>query len=237
MGRTVRRRHERSVRRARRGHESDRKHPQSGADRCGGRPASRSPDALDYILRGRAAFAKGPVREHKDEAIGFLERALAIDPRSVEAQTRLAGILAARVREGQSDSPAADIERAERLVTQALALSPRSAIVHSTKGGLLRAERRWDEAIPEYETALAFDRNLTTALFGIGVCKVVTGLVEEAIQPLEQSIRLDPRDPYIVYRYIWLGNAHLLQSQSTGRSSGSRRRAASAHAYRKCTPT
>jgi hypothetical protein len=36
--------------------------------------------------------------------------------------------------------------------------------------------------------------------------------VEQGIQPLEQSIRLDPRDPSIVYRYNWLGLAHLLQS-------------------------
>jgi tetratricopeptide (TPR) repeat protein len=176
------------------------------------RPADH-PDALDYILRGRAAYAKGPAREHKDEAIGFLERALAIDPQSVEAQTWLAGILAASVREGQSDSPVAEIERAEGLVTQALALAPRSARVHTAKGGLLRAKCSWDEAISEYETALASDRNSAISLFGIGICKVHTGLVEEAIQPLDQSIRLDARGPYIVYRYNWLGKAHLLQSR------------------------
>jgi len=176
------------------------------------RPADH-PDALDYILRGRAVFTKGPAREHKDGAIGFYERALAIDPQSVEAQTWLAMILAARVREGQSDSPAADIERAEGLVTQALALAPRSARVHTVKGGLLQAKHRWDEAISEYETVLASDRNSAVSLAGIGICKVQTGLVDEAIQHLEQSIRLDPRNPYIVYRYIWLGVTHLLQSR------------------------
>jgi len=171
---------------------------------------TENPDALDYILRGRAA--SGPMREDKDEAISLFERALAIDPQSVEAKIRLANTLAARVREGQSDSGAADIERADGLLTQALRLSPRNAFVHSVKGGLLRAQRRWDEAIPEYQAALSSDRNLTHALFGIGICRVMTGLVEEAVQPLEQSIRLDPRDPNIVYRYQWLGLAHLLQS-------------------------
>jgi TolB-like protein/Flp pilus assembly protein TadD len=168
------------------------------------------PDALGFILRARATALKGPEREHKDEAIGFLERALALDPQSIAAQTGLAGVLAARARERQSDSPAADIERAEGLVKQALALSPRSAPVHSVKGGLLRAEGRCDEAIPEYETVLAANRNSMLALFGIGICKVQTGSVEEAISLLEQIIRLDPRDPYIVYRYDWLGLAHLL---------------------------
>jgi adenylate cyclase len=175
---------------------------------------TENPNANDYLLRGRAAFAKGPEREHKDEAISFFERALALDPQSVEAQTRLANTLAARAREGQSDSPATDIERAKGLVTQALASSPRNTYAHSVKAGLLRVEGRCDEAISEYEAALAFDRNLTHALFGVGICRVLTGSVDEAIQPLEQSIRLDPRDPYIVYRYTWLGLAHLLQTHT-----------------------
>jgi adenylate cyclase len=175
---------------------------------------SEHPDAVDYILRGRAAAAKGPGREHTDEAIGFFERALAIDPQSVEAQAGLAGALAGRVRLAESGSPAADIERASRLLTQALALSPRSTLAHTAKAGLLRAQGRWDEAISEYETVLASDRNAAIALFGIGICKVQIGLANEAIQPLEQSIRLDPRDPYIVFRYDWLGLAHLLQSHT-----------------------
>jgi TolB-like protein/Tfp pilus assembly protein PilF len=173
---------------------------------------TEDPDALDYILRGRAAFAKGPAREYKDEAIALFERALAIDPQSVEAQIRLANTLAAGVSEGQSASRAADIERAEGLLTQALRLSPHNPLVHAYRGRLLRTQGRFDEAIPEYEAALASDRNMTFALFGIGICKVMIGSVEEGIQPLEQSIRLDPRDPYIVYRYDWLGLAHLLQS-------------------------
>ena len=158
------------------------------------RPADH-PDALDYILRARAVFTKGPAREHKDGAIGFYERALAIDPQSVEAQTWLAMILAARVREGQSDSPAADIERAEGLVTQALALAPRSARVHTVKGGLLQAKHRWDEAISEYETVLASDRNSAVSLAGIGICKVQTGLVDEAITWFEKARSISPGVP------------------------------------------
>ena len=175
---------------------------------------TENPDALDYILHGRAAFAKGPAREHKDEAIGFFERALAVDRLSVEAQARLAQVLAARVREDQSDASPADIERAEGLVRQALALSPRSTLVHSAKGGLLRAEGRWGEAISEFETVLASNPNSDFAQFSIGICRVQIGLVSDAIPPLEQSIRLNPRDPYIVYRFSWLGLAHLLQSHA-----------------------
>jgi 2-polyprenyl-6-methoxyphenol hydroxylase-like FAD-dependent oxidoreductase len=47
--------------------------------------------ALDYILRGRAAGSKPRSRQNYAEAISLCERALALDPRSVEAQSMLAG--------------------------------------------------------------------------------------------------------------------------------------------------
>ncbi len=58
-----------------------------------------------------------------------------------------------------TDSAAADIARAEELAGQALAASPRSPLAHFAKGQVLRAQRRFEEAIPEYETVLAFNRN------------------------------------------------------------------------------
>ena len=54
-----------------------------------GRPTD-NPDAVDYILRGRDALAKGRARENREKAISLFERALALDPGSVEAQSRLA---------------------------------------------------------------------------------------------------------------------------------------------------
>jgi TolB-like protein len=54
------------------------------------RPTER-PDALDYILRGRAAELNPPTADVHTKAIGMFERALSVDPSSAEAQTRLAG--------------------------------------------------------------------------------------------------------------------------------------------------
>jgi hypothetical protein len=55
------------------------------------------PDAQDYILRGRAALRKPPRRDNYAEVISLFERALALDARSVEAQSLLATALLARV--------------------------------------------------------------------------------------------------------------------------------------------
>jgi TolB-like protein len=83
--------------------------------------AAEHPDALDYILRGRAVLLKPRTRDTYSEATDLFERALALDPESVEAQSRLAAILVSRVLDRTADSAAADIARAEGLVDQALA--------------------------------------------------------------------------------------------------------------------
>jgi TolB-like protein/class 3 adenylate cyclase/Tfp pilus assembly protein PilF len=177
--------------------------------------STEHPDALDYIFRGRAAFpGKGHTRENYAEAIAFYERALALDPQSVEARGQLANTLMNRVMSGLTDSAAADIARAEGLVGQALAASPRSPLAHWAKGQLLRGQRRYEDAIPEYETVLASDRNRVGALHALGQCKYMTGSIEEAIPLEEQAIRLSPGDPSIGIFYQQIGFVHLLQSRT-----------------------
>jgi adenylate cyclase len=175
---------------------------------------SPHPDALDYMIRGRAVRARGPTRENYAEALRLFEHALALDPQSVEAQSRLAVILTGRVFHGWADSAVADLARAEGLVDQALATSPRNAHAHFVKGNVLLAQRRWEEAIPEFETALAFDRNMAGALKELGRCKLFIGSIDEVIPLVEQAIRLSPREPSIGNWYILIGTVHLLQSRT-----------------------
>jgi adenylate cyclase len=171
------------------------------------------PDALDYILRARATTLKPISRARFAETVTLYERALALDQQSVAAQSHLAATLAARVIGDQTDSAAADLARAEELARQALAASPRSPLAHNAKGQVLRAQRRYDEAIPEYETALAFNRNWVGVYADIGECKLFIGSIEEAILLYEQALRLSPRDPAIGVWYGRLGRAYLLQSR------------------------
>ena len=93
-----------------------------------------------------------------------------------------------------------------------MATSPRYALAHEVKGQVLRAQNRWEEAIPEYETALASNPNLLSASNGLGWCKLFAGSIEEVIPLAEQAIRRSPRDPHIGTRYSTIGNVHLPQS-------------------------
>ena len=175
-----------------------------------------NPDAREYLLRGRAAYWKQQSREQQDETVALFERALALDPGSVEAQSELAAMLANRAMNGWSDSPEADVARAEGLVTKALAASPRSALAHYARSAVLGFQGRCDEAIPEYEAVLApGDRNwvYVNALRLLARCKLLAGSFEEVISLCQESIRLSPRDPIIIIPLQQIGTVYLLQSR------------------------
>jgi TolB-like protein/class 3 adenylate cyclase len=181
-----------------------------------GAEAARSTDhldALDYILRGRAVTAKPRSRDNWGETVSLFERALTLDPRSIDAQSWLAIVLTSRVLDQMTDTAAADIARADKLSGQALAASPYSLLGHYAKAQVLRAQDRYTEAIPEYETVLAINRNWVGAIANLGQCKLFTGSIEETIPLVERAIRVSPRDGQIANWYWRIGVVHLVQSR------------------------
>ena len=173
---------------------------------------TQNPDALDYVLRGRAVLYRPISRENYAEAINSFEHAVELDPQSTDAEIGLAGVLVSRVLDFVSPSAADDLRRAEDLANRALAAAPRRPSAHDVRAHVLRAQRRCAEAIAEYETVLALDHNAVRALAAIARCKIYIGPIEEAIPSLEQAIRLSPRDPSLGNWYFRIGEAHLLQS-------------------------
>jgi tetratricopeptide (TPR) repeat protein len=111
-----------------------------------------------------------------------------------------------------SDS-GSDLKRAEELAAGAVAASPRSPLGHFAKAQVLRLQNRCEEAIAEFETVLALNRNWFGAIFGIAWCKFHIGAIDEVIPLLGQVILLSPRDPYLGISYARIGIVHLLQSR------------------------
>jgi TolB-like protein len=171
------------------------------------------PDALDYIVRGRAAMSRPRSRATFAEAIGLFERAVALDPNSAEAQSLLAANLVGRMLDFGSSSEAVDVRRADELATRAVTASPGSALAHFAKGDALRARRRCAEAIPEYEAALSLNRNTVQALATIGRCKIYVGSIREGIAAQQKAISLSPQNPWTWIWYFRIGEGHLLQSR------------------------
>ena len=154
------------------------------------------------------------MRENVEKAVDLFERALALDPSSVEAQSRLANALVVRATHRDPVAATGDLRRAEELIAQALAASPSDAYTHRVKGFLMRITRRCEEAIPELEISLAADRSNPGTFYGLSICKYLTGGSDkEAIALTEQAIRLSPRDPNMWWWFAWIGFVHLLQSR------------------------
>ena len=171
------------------------------------------PDALDYILRGRAELTRPISRETYDEAVRDFDTASALDPKSADAQAWLAAVLVVRVLDEVSDFPDLDLHRAQDLDASALAAAPNSALAHYVKGQLLRAEGRCGEAIAEYEAAISLDRSRAPAYAHVGWCKFFSGSMDGAIPYLEQAIHLSPHEPGIAAWYGRIGVMQLLQGR------------------------
>jgi adenylate cyclase len=174
---------------------------------------SENPDAFEYILRARAAYNRDSTRERFAETISLCQSALALDPASIQARALLAETLAGRVLDQLTDTPTADLESAEALISDVLAASPRDPVAHFARGQVLRAQSRYEAAIPEYERTVALDRNCVNAVAALGLCKFHVGAIEEAIPAQEQAIRLSPRDPRLPNWYWRIGMVHLLKAR------------------------
>ena len=136
-------------------------------------------------------------RKSYAEAIRLFDRALTLtlDPRAVEAQSKLAIHLAGRVRADMTDTAAADVVRAEDFAAQAVETAPRSA---------LDAQNRCDEAVYEYETVLTLNRNFVSAV------QAAIGIDRRDDPARRAGDPAQPRDPDIGFWYQALGRAHFI---------------------------
>jgi TolB-like protein/DNA-binding winged helix-turn-helix (wHTH) protein/cytochrome c-type biogenesis protein CcmH/NrfG len=181
-------------------------------DREAARP-TRYPDAFDYILRGAAVMSAPKTRKTYAEAISLFDRALALDPRAVEAQSFLAIHLAGRVGADVTDTAAADTARGEALAGQAVAAAPRSSLAHMAQAMVLRAQHRFEEAIRAYDAVLTLNRDFVPAYANIAYAKLSAGSTEDAIPLLEEAIRLSPHNSDVGSWYGAIGRAHLMEAR------------------------
>jgi tetratricopeptide (TPR) repeat protein len=168
------------------------------------------PDARDLVMRGRALLSRPASRANLQETKQAFERALEIDPRSIDAMVGLAAVLVINRGEGMSSSAREDEKRAERLLIEAREHDANNSAAHRAMGNLRRLQNRLADARIELETAIALDRNDTPALRNLGVTLLSMGQPKLAIPYIEKSMRLSPHDPYIYSAYHHLGACHLL---------------------------
>jgi len=169
-----------------------------------------NPDARDMVMRGWAWRYRPASKETRREALLAFERALELDPRSVDSRIGIAGVLVLNLGDGLSASPERDEKRADQLLDEILDTDPNRQTAHAIRGQLRRLQNRVPEARTELETAIALDPNYTYAHSQLGWTLMHLGEPIGAIAQAEMAIRLNPRDPGIWGLYALQGWAHVL---------------------------
>jgi adenylate cyclase len=104
------------------------------------------PDARDLVMRGWAWFYQPSSKAALEEALRAFERALEIDPRSVDARIGIAGVLVDNLDADwsssifQHDSMQQNAARAERLLLEALESDSNQSMAYSIMGYLRRMQ-------------------------------------------------------------------------------------------------
>jgi len=155
------------------------------------------PDSMDLYFQGMARLNKGWDTEHFTQAHDFFERALACDPENVDALAAAAFVNWMRSASFLVDDRATLLAAAEAALTKALSLAPEHATARSNLGLVLIYTNRVAQGISECERALALDRNLAGAHAGIAIAKYFLGRAEEMEPPINEALRLSPRDTQV----------------------------------------
>jgi adenylate cyclase len=76
------------------------------------------------------------------------------------------------------------------------------------KGNVLKVERRFDDAIAEFERALALDPDVPEAYGALGHVYVDIGQYEKAIEFFDKAIRLSAQNQELAHWYFGKGGAY-----------------------------
>ena len=156
---------------------------------------------MDLYFQGMGWYHKGLAPENLEQARGFFERALALDPGNIEALVGIAEVHNQIVRSFMTDDPAPHIAAAEAALTKVLSVARNHAGAHAAFDRTLMYSNRAARGIAKFEQALALDSNLANAHALIGVAKYFVGRGSETETHIGESLRLSPRD---TFTYIWM---------------------------------
>ena len=169
--------------------------------------ATRDPEAYDLYLRAQHAMYRFEPSGY-EEAIGYLRRALQLDPSFVGAAESLAVSL--HDHSMAAGDPRTGYQQARAAANEALRLEPRSGTGHAVLGAVLvENDWNWPAAEQELKIAMALaPRNPFVLLAAAGERQAV-GDWTGALRFTEATLAVDPLDAYTYFGlsqlYLQLG--------------------------------
>jgi tetratricopeptide (TPR) repeat protein len=159
-------------------------------------------DADDLALQCIAgAVKRGLIGKEADAAYALCDQALAIDPNNARALTSLGLKFFMLAAVGGSGDPKGDFQRADELVSKALALDPDWTFPHDLKGTILRFQGHYQEAVAEHERALALNPSNVDATDNLGWDHQFFGHFDKSLEYFDKAILASPHDPRLADFY------------------------------------
>jgi adenylate cyclase len=175
-------------------------------------------DAHDLIMHGWAYYNRPQSMENLKLADDAFERALAMDPSSVDARVGIARVLGELLATGITKLPAersAQIARAEDVLHHTLEHDRNNAEAHADLGRIRRIEGKLNESQIELEKSLELDRNQELAIIQSGITALLLGKPSVALPYFEKFRQINPQSQNSFFIYYWLGESHLMLSEAT----------------------
>jgi TolB-like protein/Tfp pilus assembly protein PilF len=186
---------------------------QAEIDRARRKPTEKL-DAYDWYLRALPRFYS-LTRDGVDEAMAFLDRAIAIDPHFALAKALTARCYAWRNPQGWATDPETEKAIAVRLGRDALHDGDDDPSVLWMVGFVMWQLRvDLDGALELYDRSLALNPNCPQALALRGWALGCAGQLEEATASLTLALRLSPVDQEAFFTMTALGWTHLMSGRS-----------------------
>jgi TolB-like protein/class 3 adenylate cyclase len=158
---------------------------------------TESLDAYDYFLRGMASYHEWN-RQGTEDALRLFYRAVELDPSFASAFGMAAYCHVWRRANGWMIDPARELTEAARLAARAVELGRDDSVALCWGGfAIARAGGDLDRGAAFIDQALVLNPNLATAWGFSGRVRVYRGEHDLAIEHLQRSMRLSPRDPEI----------------------------------------
>ncbi len=166
-------------------------------------PEQRDAAALQVKL-GQGYLTEGELETARDK----LQRALELDPTSVDAHT-LTAVLNERI-----NRP----DVAEQFYRRAAELKPDDGAVNNNLGAFLCGRGKFEEAEPYFQRAFKdpFYRTPALAFTNAGVCAAKTGHVDSAEVYFRQALDIDPRNAVALFELsrLHLARGDLLRARA-----------------------
>ena len=164
--------------------------------------------AYDYLLRGYAHYHK-QTRTAYNRAKAMFAKAIELDPDYAAAYVGLGDVEYGKVSYGWTEFPDKALARALEYGRKAIELDESNATAHSLVSSIYTFQNRHDLAIKEARRAIEINPNDAVSYHELGWALLWSGRIDEAIEALKVSLRLDRSSP----RNTWyhLGMAYYLK--------------------------